>query len=137
MLTLSKKTTGDAPLTGKTSIIGAGMTITGTITTEGDIRIDGKLIGTIKGAAKVVIGEDGLVDGDIAAQQADITGHAKGNITVKDLLTLRASAMVEGDIIAGKISIEPTVQFNGKISMQGASVVEMNAANDERKKAAE
>lgn len=137
MLTLNKKTAEQTPAQGKTSIIGAGMIITGSITSEGDIRIDGKLMGTVKSSAKVVVGEDGEVDGDIAAHQVDITGKAKGNIIVKDLLTLRGQALVEGDIIAGKISMEPTVSFNGTCTMQGASVVEMNKANDERKKAAE
>ena len=113
------------------------MVINGSIATEGDIRIDGKLIGTVTSSAKVVVGEEGTVDGDITAQQVDITGNAKGNIIVKDLLTLRGQALVEGDIVAGKISMEPTVQFNGTCTMQGASVVEMNTTNDERKRAAE
>lgn len=137
MLTLSKKTTEQPLPQGKTSIIGAGMVITGTIASEGDIRIDGKLMGTVKSASKVVVGEDGLVDGDIAALQVDVTGNVKGNIIVKELLTLRGQAQVDGDIVAGKISMEPTVSFNGNCTMQAASVVDMTKTNDERKKAAE
>jgi len=137
MLTLSKKTTEQLLPQGKTSIIGAGMIITGSIATEGDIRIDGKLMGTVRSASKVVVGEDGIVDGDIAALQVDVTGNVKGNIIVKELLTLRGQAQVDGDIIAGKISMEPTVSFNGTCTMQAASVVEMTKSNDERRKAAE
>jgi len=140
MLTLSKKTTNEQlPLLGKTSIIGAGMTITGEIITEGDLRIDGKLIGTVKSSSKVVVGEEGSVEGDINALQADVTGTVYGNITIKDLLTLRGQASINGDVNAGKISMEPTVSFNGTCTTQVAAsnVVEMTKVKDERKKAAE
>lgn len=133
-----KKTPGEQPVTtGKTSIIGEGMLINGQVTSEGDIRIDGKLMGTVKSASKVVVGEDGNVEGDIIALHVDITGRVSGNIIVKDLLTLRGHAMVHGDITAGKISMEPTVSFNGACTMQAANVVEMTNTKDERKKAVE
>ncbi|HWB28354.1 MAG TPA: polymer-forming cytoskeletal protein [Chitinophagaceae bacterium] len=137
MLNHSKKTTEELPLAGKTSIIGAGMTINGQITSEGDIRIDGRLTGTVKSSSKVVVGEDGTVEGDVIALQVDITGKVNGNVIVKDLLTLRGHATVEGDINAGKISMEPSVSFNGTCTMQAGNVVEMNSTKDERKKAAE
>jgi len=137
MLTLSKKTTENLPLAGKTSIIGTGTYISGQITSEGDIRIDGKLAGTVKSTSKVVVGEEGIVEGDVIALHVDITGKVNGNVVVKDLLTLRGQALVQGDIIAGKISMEPTVSFNGTCTMQAGNVVEMTNAKDERKKAAE
>ena len=139
MLTLSKKTTNETPLLGKTSIIGAGMIINGEIASEGDIRIDGKLIGTVKSSSKVVVGEEGSVEGDISALQADITGTVYGNIIIKDLLTLRGQASVNGDVNAGKISMEPSVSFNGTCTTQisASNVVEMTKIKDERKKAAE
>jgi cytoskeletal protein CcmA (bactofilin family) len=139
MLTLSKKTTNEAPLLGKTSIIGAGMIINGEIISEGDIRIDGKLVGTVKSSSKVVVGEEGLVEGDINALHADITGTVHGNIIIKDLLTLRGQASVNGDVNAGKISMEPSVSFNGTCTTQASAsnVVEMTKIKDERKKAAE
>lgn len=139
MLTLSKKTTNELPLLGKTSIIGAGMIINGEIITEGDIRIDGKLVGTVKSSSKVVVGEEGSVEGDITAQQADVTGTVYGNIVIKDLLTLRGQASVHGDVNAGKISMEPSVSFNGTCTTQvsTSNVVEMIKTKDERRKAAE
>jgi cytoskeletal protein CcmA (bactofilin family) len=137
MLSLSKKPADELPLTGKTSIIGPGMCITGEITSEGDIRVDGKLMGTVKSASKVVVGEEGTVEGDVIALHVDITGKVTGNIVVKDLLLLRGQAFVQGDVTAGKISMEPTASFNGTCKMQAANVVEMTNAKDERKKAAE
>ncbi len=139
MLNRPKKTNDEMPLPGKTSIIGAGMTITGEIIADGDVRIDGKLIGKIKSLSKVVVGEQGTVEGDINALQADVTGRIYGNINIKDLLNLRAQAMINGDVCAGKISMEPSVSFNGTCIMQSATsnVVEMATIKDERKKIAE
>jgi cytoskeletal protein CcmA (bactofilin family) len=110
-----------------TSLIGTGTVIKGDIVSNGDVRIDGKLIGNISGGAKVLIGADGVVDGDIEGQQADILGSVTGKITVVELLNLRGKAVIQGDIRAGKLQIEPTVTFNGKCQMGQAAVVDMSA----------
>lgn len=108
-----------------TSLIGIGTTITGDIVSNGDVRIDGVLKGNIRGSAKILIGQDGAVEGDIEGQQADIMGKVEGKIVVRELLNLRSNAVIQGDIRAGKLQIEPTVVFNGKCQMGEASVVEM------------
>jgi cytoskeletal protein CcmA (bactofilin family) len=108
-----------------TSLIGTGTTITGDIVSNGDVRIDGVLKGNIRGTAKILIGQDGIVEGDIEGQQADIMGRVEGRISVKELLNLRSNAIIKGDIRAGKLQIEPTVVFNGQCQMGEASVVEM------------
>ncbi len=125
--------------TGKTSIIGFGLLIKGEIITEDDLRIDGKLIGNITASSKVVIGETGIVEGNIDARVADITGKVTGNLMIKDLLDMRQNAVINGDIFAAKISMEPTVSFNGKCTMNvsASNVVEMRKENDERRTAAE
>ena len=108
------------------SLIGTGTTITGDIVSNGDVRIDGVLRGNIRGTAKILIGQDGLVEGDVEGLQADILGTVRGKIKVKELLNLRGKALIEGDIRAGKLQVEPTVTFNGKCHMGAeASVVEM------------
>ncbi len=108
------------------SLIGTGTTITGDIVSNGDVRIDGILRGNIRGTAKILIGQDGQVEGDIEGLHADILGTVKGKIKVKELLNLRGKALIEGDIRAGKLQVEPTVTFNGKCHMGAeASVVEM------------
>jgi cytoskeletal protein CcmA (bactofilin family) len=107
------------------SLIGTGTTITGDIVSNGDVRIDGVLRGNIRGSAKILIGQDGIVEGDIEGQQADIMGRVEGKIAVKELLNLRSNAIIKGDIRAGKLQIEPTVVFNGQCQMGEASVVEM------------
>jgi len=102
--------------TGNT-LIGNGTVITGDITSKFDIRIDGTFKGNISGDSKVIVGQDGNVEGDIACAQADILGKIKGNIKVKDLLNLRGKAVITGDIFAVKLQIEPTVIFNGQCHM--------------------
>lgn len=140
MLNPKSKTEDTGIQSGKTSMIGTGTVIHGEIISQSDIRIDGKLVGNVKCAAKVVVGAQGEIEGNIIAQQCDITGKVTGNMNIKDILNLRATASIKGDIVAGKISMEPTVQFNGKCTMQAGTVsqvVEMVAEKDERKTAAE
>jgi hypothetical protein len=106
--------------TGNT-LIGNGTTITGEIVSKFDIRIDGTFKGNITGDSKVILGQDGIVEGDINCSQADIFGSVKGNLIVKELLNLRGKANITGDIYALKLQIEPTVTFNGKCIMVEAT----------------
>jgi cytoskeletal protein CcmA (bactofilin family) len=111
--------------TGNT-LIGAGTTIKGDLISNGDVRIDGTLIGNISGTAKVLIGQEGVVQGDIEGQQADIQGNVTGKLHIRELLNLRGDAIIRGNIHAGKLQIEPSVTFNGQCHMgKEASVVEM------------
>ena len=109
-----------------TTIIGAGTVINGNIESNSDIRIDGVLIGNLTAKSKILIGPNGVVNGDINGVQADVSGKITGKIKVEELLQLRDKANVQGDIYAGKLQIEPTATFNGQCHM-GANVVELNA----------
>lgn len=122
----SKTKTGEAPV-GSATIIGAGTTITGDIISSGDIRIDGTLVGNVKSKARVLIGQDGIVEGDVMGQNADITGKVTGSVKVQELLQLRGKSVVAGEIYTGKLEVEPTASFNGSCHMgtAGASVVEL------------
>lgn len=122
----SKTKAGEAPV-GSATIIGAGTTITGDIISSGDIRIDGTLVGNVKSKARVLIGQDGIVEGDVMGQNADITGKVTGSVKVQELLQLRGKSIVAGEIYTGKLEVEPTASFNGSCHMgtAGASVVEL------------
>ena len=102
------------------SIIAAGTTVKGDISSNGDIRIDGILQGNVQSTAKVVIGANGVVDGDISGQQADIMGKINGTIKVKDLLQLKGGSTVTGNIHASKLQIETNANFNGQCHMTTA-----------------
>ena len=126
MFNLKSKSAFDESSISANTIIGAGTEISGDINSYGDIRIDGILKGNLIAKAKILIGPDGLVEGNISGQQADILGKVVGAVKVKELLHLRGKATLEGDIYAGKLQIEPTVTFNGQCHM-GANIVELNA----------
>jgi cytoskeletal protein CcmA (bactofilin family) len=130
----SSKKNASVPL-GAMSIIGSGVTLTGDINSTADIRIDGILKGNIKSTARVFIGSDAVVEGEIESEQADIHGQVKGNVRVNDVLNLRASASLTGDIHAGKLQIEPAANFNGHCYMNTNVVVEMIHEVNEQPKA--
>jgi cytoskeletal protein CcmA (bactofilin family) len=111
---------------GSTTVIGAGTTIKGDIESSGDIRIDGTLIGNVIAKAKILVGPEGVLAGDLICNQADVLGKVSGKIKVEDLVQLRGKANIQGDIYAGKLQIEPSATFNGQCHM-GANVVELNA----------
>src|SRR5512138_2399036 len=96
-----------------TTLISSGTTIKGDISSNGDLRIDGTVIGNIKSSAKIVIGNSGSVEGDINGNNADIVGKISGTIKVKELLQLRGECVVNGNIYAGKLQVEPSATFNG------------------------
>ena len=108
-----------------TTLISSGTTIKGDISSNSDLRIDGSINGNIHSSAKIVIGANGVVEGDIFGTQADIVGKVSGNIRTKELLQLRGDSVVIGNLYAGKLQIEPTATFNGQCHM-GANVVEMS-----------
>jgi cytoskeletal protein CcmA (bactofilin family) len=116
-----------APGSGAATIIAAGTVLKGDITSNGDIRIDGSLQGNIQCHAKVVIGSNGSVEGDISGVQADIMGKVTGTIKVKELLQLKGGSQMNGNIYAGKLQIEPSANFNGQCHMNtsSAQVAEM------------
>lgn len=126
MFSSKSKTTDNQSTNVSATIIGVGTTITGNIAATGDIRIDGILKGNLFSKAKIIIGPDCIIEGDIMGQQADILGRVEGRIQVNDLLYLRGNAIILGDIHATKLLMEPTVSFNGQCRM-GANIVELNA----------
>lgn len=111
-----KNNTTDNP---SVNLIGAGTHIDGDITTNGDMRIDGTLTGSINVKGKLVVGNSGSIEGEIICQNADVSGTIKGKIGVAELLSLKASAKLMCDIITNKIAVEPGASFSGSCSMGG------------------
>lgn len=118
---------------GGTSIIGQAVSLSGDITSTADIRIDGVVKGNVKSSARILIGSDGVVEGDLDSLQADIMGSVKGNIKVKELLSLRENAVINGNIHVGKLQVEPSVILNGNCYMN-TNVVEMMKETHEQPK---
>lgn len=99
------------------NFIASGTKLVGDLVSSGDVRIDGQLNGSVKTQGKLVLGETGVVDGQISCQSAIIGGQLKAKITTKDLLTLKSTAKLSGEIVSGQLAIEPGAIFSGKCSM--------------------
>lgn len=115
---------------GGASLIAAGTTLKGDITSNGDIRIDGTLLGNMQSTAKVIIGSNGVVEGDISGQQADIMGKVTGTIKVKELLQLKGGSVVNGNLHASKLQIEPSANFNGQCHMSASPNASSNGSSN-------
>ena len=111
-------------ISNSSNTIGKGTFLEGNIETYGNIRVEGKVKGDIKSKSKVALGHSSRVDGNIAAQNADIEGEVKGRIEVAELLVLKSTAVIHGDISTGKMVVEPGAIFNGTCKM-GAPVIEI------------
>ncbi|MBK7668317.1 MAG: polymer-forming cytoskeletal protein [Sphingobacteriaceae bacterium] len=111
------------------NLIGLGTQIIGDIKSAGDVRIDGTLNGNIKLNGRLVVGPNGKIEGNVICQNADISGEVKGTVEVVEMLALKATAKILGDMITGKLSIEPGAVFTGSCNM-GAIVKNINSAGE-------
>ena len=128
---VNKNSTNDAS---SINLIGNGTTISGDINSNGDVRIDGTLKGNISISGKLVVGTSGNIEGNIVCQNADISGEIHGKVTVTELLTLKSSAKLLGDIETGKLFIEVGATFTGYTNM-GAVVKNITNVSEKRQAA--
>ena len=101
------------------NIISEGTKIKGDVVANGDIRIDGELLGNISAKSKLVIGPSGKIEGQVICNTIEVSGYIKGKITANELINMKATSQIVGDIIAGKLSIEPGALFSGSCVMNG------------------
>ena len=104
------------------NIIGNGTVIKGEIESNGDIRIDGKVLGLLKSTGKIVLGQNGIVEGDIYCKQADLSGHVKGKLIVDELTSMKSTAYFEGELTTKQLYIEIGAKFIGKCEMGNTEV---------------
>ena len=107
------------------NLISNGTEITGDVRSQGDIRIDGVLNGNLSTRGKVVIGNTGKVKGEVICKNSEVSGVIEGKINVSQLLTLKISSMINGDIITNKLSIEPGARFTGNCNMSDGNEKEV------------
>jgi cytoskeletal protein CcmA (bactofilin family) len=117
------------------NLIGGGTKIIGDITSGGDVRIDGHLVGNIVITGKFVLGATGVVEGNITSVNADLSGETKGTVKVSEMLSLKGTAPINGDIETAKLMIEPGAVFTGTCNM-GAKVKNISSAQNVSAKSA-
>jgi cytoskeletal protein CcmA (bactofilin family) len=88
------------------NIVGLGTEINGDLITKGDIRVDGKITGNVKSKAKVVIGQTGEIIGNINAESAEVSGKVTGDVTTTEILFLKDTAILNGNVLANKLVVE-------------------------------
>ncbi|QEC51180.1 cytoskeletal protein CcmA (bactofilin family) [Anseongella ginsenosidimutans] len=114
---------------GSVNLISAGTVIEGEINCRGDLRVDGKVTGRITSKSKVVIGTTGEVEGDIICQHADIFGKYNGNMRIHEILFMKSSCHIKGDVHAGKLVVEAGAVFSGHCHMGEAPAAEVMPRN--------
>ena len=128
----SNKEKTQKPKVMEINVVAKNTAIIGDIISEGDFRIDGTLEGNIKTKGRVIIGVSGSVKGKIDAVNSDIEGKFSGDLLVQETLTIKATAIISGDVVIGKLSVEPGATFNASCSMRGA-IKELNKHNEQQK----
>ena len=110
-----------APMESVISIIGPGMKLVGDCETDGTIRIEGAVEGSVKAGKAVVVGKDGKVKGDITTQDAVISGTVVGTVSAESRLELQATARIDGEIRARRMQLEEGAILNGTVQMVQAA----------------
>ena len=116
---------------GSINLLGAGTKINGDITSNGDFRIDGHLLGNITISGKLVLGSTGRIEGNINCTNADLSGEVKGVVNITEILSLKSTAKINGDIVTGKLAIEAGAIFTGTCNM-GAIVKNISQKNEQK-----
>lgn len=99
------------------SIIGPGMKVVGDCTTDGTLRVEGTVEGSIRAGKAVVIGRNGFVDGDVVTQDAVVSGRVRGTITAESRLELQATCQIDGQVVARSMQLEEGGILNGTVQM--------------------
>lgn len=102
-----------------------GTRIEGAIFTESDIRIDGMVIGSIQSKGKVIIGSTGQIDGEIQCRNAVIEGKFNGTLVVSELLQVKETAIIEGDVSTSKLLVHAGATFNVTCKMGAQRLKEL------------
>ncbi|MBR3550871.1 MAG: polymer-forming cytoskeletal protein [Bacteroidales bacterium] len=101
------------------NVIAQGTQLQGNMITASDCRIDGALRGNIESKAKIIVGRSGIVEGNIKCANIEIEGTVKAeSLLVSELVSLKATANLIGNIETGKIAIEPGAEFSGNCKMR-------------------
>lgn len=123
------------PQVSEINVVGKNTTIIGDIIAEGDFRIEGIVEGNVKTNGKIVIGASGNIKGKIECAEADIEGEFSGNLFVSNILSLKSTAVITGDVVISKLSIEPGAEFNATCTMK-STVKELNNGQTKQEKTA-
>jgi cytoskeletal protein CcmA (bactofilin family) len=99
------------------SIVASDMTVIGDLETDGVVRIEGRVRGTVRVGSQVLVAQGAVIEGDLHTQEAVIAGQVSGAIHARERVELQATAMVSGDILTPRISIREGARVTGEVKM--------------------
>lgn len=116
------------------NLVGEGTVFEGTVRAQSDVRASGRIIGTLEVEGKTMIAEEGAVEGEIIATNAEIAGQVQGEIHIEERLVLKSTARVDGKIETDRLVVEEGAQFTGECEM-GTPISEQidGSGKDERR----
>lgn len=112
----------NAAVSNQINMIGEGTVFEGTLTSESDVRISGRVDGKLQVKGKVIVAQEGNVDGEIKAASLDVAGRVHGEVVVEERVVLKSSAQVEGNIQTARLVVEEGAVFNGRCQMGNRTV---------------
>lgn len=124
--------TSAAPSNGLNTLV-KGSAMEGTLKCESDLRVDGSIKGKLICKAKLIIGPTGTIEGEVNCQNAVIEGRFSGTLRVSELLNIRETATVDGDIFTGKLIVQSGAKFNVSCKMGADGFSNNGAKNPETK----
>ena len=99
--------------------LAAGTQVKGDIITQGDIRIDGKVEGSLVSKGKLVVGNTGVIEGEVTCVTGNISGNIRGVVHVSEMLKVQATGKLSGEITYGKLTVEAGAELEGKLTISG------------------
>jgi cytoskeletal protein CcmA (bactofilin family) len=114
---MARETSSGTPPESVISIIGPGMKVVGDCHTEGTVRVEGLVEGSIRAGKAVVIGKQGRVKGDIHTQDAVVSGHVTGTLVAESRLELQATCHIDGEVRTRRMQLEEGAVLNGTVEM--------------------
>ena len=111
------------------SRISEGTSVTGEINSSNDIRVDGRVKGKIYSEGRIVIGEHAHIEGTLLCNNLDMWGTVEGDVYVKDLLSLKASSSITGQLQVRKLQVEMGASLNGSCKMISEEDFEASIGN--------
>lgn len=133
-ITTTKKGIMPSSTTNSLNSLVKGTKVEGTVTSESDIRIDGTIVGTLTCKAKVIIGPSGVIEGDVKCENAVIEGRFEGNLSVSQLLHVKESAQIHGEVVTSKLQVQSGAVFNVTSCKMGAQRTNIGSSQPTVKK---
>lgn len=101
----------------KDTIIAGGVRVEGDFQSQGNIIVEGEVVGTLKTASDLFVGEQAKIHANVSAHNAKVSGEIRGNVKIKERMELSPTSRIIGDMRAKILIVEAGASVNGKISM--------------------